>query len=605
MSLSDKRGKEMDIVFFVLELAYIVFLFVMAKAPEKKPSNIWRILYAVPVFIAILEIVFDEFNIFHIGVYVAAMLVAATLFTEVGDFLKRRIITGLSAILIVSNLIFILVSPVYNRVDYLKDFENGFESMKEHYILAKEKEIDWDELYAKYEPIFREVNQTQDHVKNYQAWQMFTGEFYDGHVGYLPENDSHMKDAVTRSYGNDFGLSLMKLSSGEFVAVNVEGCGNSYSILSDDKDDMGIYTLRDKYMPAGAENARLTLKDAGIKNGTVITKWNGKPVDEYFDEVTYYMMQYPVRENEEFYLPMYVAGIGKDMEYGETFIPGKKNGEGVSEPKAFITFINDDGEEKTVEAPNLGVYAARMYDTIAKLDEGVNITNLNWQKVDDETYLIRISEMALDQETYMEADYSELTDRLRGEVLALKETGVKNIIFDLRENGGGSPYFVEAIAQIFASLGEHITYYNAVINEETAEYERDADGRYKMGIPSSFEGEDLWHDGQVILLVNAITVSAGDDMTYIMGQCPNVKIMGFTRSNSSCQAVSGVDLENGSLTYSAVPNLFPDGSIAIDTFSDHVGRAPFDEKIPFDENAIESIFDKGEDYLLDYVSKCF
>ena len=126
-----------------------------------------------------------------------------------------------------------------------------------------------------------------------------------------------------------------------------------------------------------------------------------------------------------------------------------------------------------------------------------------------------------------------------------------------------------------------------------------------MGVPSAYEGEDLWHDGKVILLVNAKCVSAGDDMTYIMGSLPNVKVMGFTRSNSSCQAVTGVGLEEGEISFSAVPTLFPDGEIAIDTYSDHVGRTPFDEKIPFDQEAIDAIFDKGEDYLLDYVAKSF
>jgi hypothetical protein len=100
-------------------------------------------------------------------------------------------------------------------------------------------------------------------------------------------------------------------------------------------------------------------------------------------------------------------------------------------------------------------------------------------------------------------------------------------------------------------------------------------------------------------------VSAGDDMTYMMGDFPNVKVMGLTRSNSSCQAVTGVKMETGLLMFSAVPNLLPDGEIAIDTYSDHVGRTPFDEKIPFDEKAITAIFDEGEDYLLDYVANSF
>ena len=49
-----------------------------------------------------------------------------------------------------------------------------------------------------------------------------------------------------------------------------------------------------------------------------------------------------------------------------------------------------------------------------------------------------------------------------------------------------------------------------------------------------------------------------------------------------------------------IRNLLPNGEVAIDTYTDHVGRTPFDHEIPFTEEAIEAIFDKGEDYLLDY-----
>ena len=103
--------------------------------------------------------------------------------------------------------------------------------------------------------------------------------------------------AFCESYGNDYGLSLARLSSGEFVAINVEGYDNSYSIDSAEHDDLQFYTVKGSLQPEDAETNRLTLKNAGIKNGTVITKWNGKSIDEYYDEVTFYDGQYPDQEN--------------------------------------------------------------------------------------------------------------------------------------------------------------------------------------------------------------------------------------------------------------------------------------------------------------------
>ena len=594
----------MDISFTIIELIMMVLLLIVAKQSAKRPDNRWRLLYATPTFISILMVLIIGFDVHHIGIYMAAAIQIICLFAD--KIKTKQIMAVGSAALIIITMVIIAISPSYHRQGYYADFEKAFNTMKEHYVLDKEKGIDWDALYAKYDPLFKEVDKTQNHVKYYQVWQQFTGEFYDGHVSYVGNSDGLFVDSLCRSYGNDYGLSLARLSTGEFVAINVEGYDNSYSIDGKDKDDVGFDAVKHVFKCEDAD--KLTLKNAGIKNGTIITKWNGKPIDEYYDNVKYYMEQYPVRENEEFYLPIYVAGIGRDMDYGVTYVPGEtyrdtEGKENTDEPKVDITYIDESGEEKTVTSPCLGSYAMRMYDTMCKLDDGVNITNLNWQKLNDDTYMIRISEMAYDQETYSGTDYSEMTDKLREEVTALKKEGVKNIIFDLRSNGGGSPYFVEGIACLFAPKGEHLTYYSAVINEDTATYERGEDGKYVMGTPSSYEGEDLWHDGKIILLVNAKTVSAGDDMTYMMGDFPNVEVIGLTSSNSSCQTVKSLSLECGQISFSAVPNLLPNGEVAIDTYTDHVGRTPFDYKIPFNQEVIENIFDNGEDYLLKYAKE--
>ena len=600
----------MDVGFSIIELGLMILLFIIAKVSVKRASNKWRLLYASPTFVAIAMAVFGDFDVNHIGIYLAAALQLTALFFTFGQVEKKQCIAVVSAVMIIANLVFISVSSGYHRSAFYADFIKAYDTMKAHYVLTEEKGIDWDELYRKYEPVFKEVDKNQSYEENYKAWARFTGEFYDGHVSYVGKSEGLMIDAFCRAYGNDYGLSMARLTSGEIVAVNVEGYDNSYTINSEEHDDLGLYSIKENFRPDTAESDRLTLKNAGIKNGTVITKWNGKPVEECLEKVNYYMTQYPVRENEEFYIPIYAAGIGRNINYGDTYVPGEEmednEGRNISDnPSVDITFLDNNGNEKTVTAPNLGTYAPRLYDTMQKIDRGVNITNLQWQEVNKDTYLLRIRAMAYDQESYNGSDFTFVSDEVREKVKALKEAGVKNIIFDLRSNGGGNPYFVEAVAQIFAPKGEHITYYNAVINEKTATYERNADGKYEMGVPSSFEGEDLWHDGKIILLLNAMCVSAGDDMTYIMGAFPNVKVMGFTSSNSSCQAVTGLNLKEGQITFSAVPNLYPDGEIAVDTYTDHVGRTPFDEKIPFDQEAITGIFDKGEDYLLEYVANSF
>ena len=601
----------MDKIFAGIELGLMVILFISVSLSKKYASAKWRLLYTLPIIIAVIFVYMDGITKEAAGIAAGAVFVGTGFF--VSKAMWKRIIPVISCWMIMVSLVAVLVSPDYKRKSYAEDFDTIFTTIRDHYVLTEEKGLDLEELYAEYAPHFKEVDKSQDYVENYKLWLRFLNNFHDGHVSYHVKDDEDAKKAVCEIFGNDYGLSLIKLSTGEYVAVNVEGCGMSYSITEDGYDELGMREIVKKYAPSNAEANRLTLANAGIHNGTVITKWNGKPIDEYFDEIDYYMDQFPVKENEEFYRPIYVAGIGRDLNYGETVIPDamkescKKTVDNVSAENASvdITFINDMGEEETVKAPNLGSYFRRLYETEGMLSDGILADNLSWQRLSDDTAVLRIYSMSYDSKTYNGADYTEMTAELREELLGLKQEGVKNIIIDLRSNTGGSPYFVEGVAQLFAPEGEQLTYYNAVINEKTASYERGADGKYTMGVPSTFQGEDIWHDGNVILLVNAMTVSAGDDMTYIMGDYPNVKVMGITRTNSSCQAVTQYSGKAGVVFFSAVPNLFPDGTIAIDTFADRIGRTPFDERIPIDKEAVTAIFDRGEDYILQYAIDSF
>ena len=568
----------MDITFVFIELGLSLLILLLAGKIKGYPSNKWRILYFAPIFIAVLFSFMVDFSFISVFVYLAAAVFLGWYYTE--DLMIRRVIAVVAVLITGALALYLLTDPDYKTKNYYSDFNNGFDNMKAHYVLDKEKGIDWDELYAKYEPRFKDVQDRQDSAMNYRVWQEFVGEFYDGHVSYAMKDDDDMRDAFCKVYGNDYGLSLIRLSSGEYAAVNVEGCGNSFAI-DKDADSLGLGEIKDRYIIKDAD--RSVLSNAGIKNGTIITKWDGKPIDDYLDDITFTLFACPDRDNEAFYKPLYVAGIG-----GET---------------VDITFIDEGGNEKQVTAPKLGAYFPRLYDTIEKIDGGVKVTNLSWQEINENTALIRIDEMAYDSKTYEGTDYKAMTDKLRSEVEELKAKGIKTLIFDLRQNSGGSPYMVEGVAGLFAPEGEHISYYSAVINEDTASFDRGPDGKYIKNKELKYTGEDLWHDGKIVLLVNGETVSAGDDMTYMMGEYPNVTVVGFTSSNSSCQAVGSVSLDEGNLTFSAVPNLDNDGNVAIDTFTDHKGRVPFDEYIPFSSEAVTAIFDNGTDYQLDYVIK--
>lgn len=609
------------------------------KVTEKYRFDDLRIIYAIPLLITVILWVVWGFDVRFIAAYLASILVIAGLFLT-KRIIKKTLLLGYAGILLVT----LLGTAFFAKktTDYKGEFETAFATMREHYVLTKEKAIDWDALYGKYKPLFAEVNRSQDMVQNYKTWLKFTNEFYDGHTSFQMENQAEQRRVMMESFGNDYGLSIMQLSTGEYVAVNVEGYENSYSALLSWEDDLALYKEKEEYLPEEYEDIRLTLKENGIQNGTVILKWNGKNIEEYFAEMDYYFQAYPVRENEDFYRPLYVAGIGENMQYGETTTPGKEmevrsekdkaessdgdkaetsngnkteilNGNkiessnaGATGEFALITYLDENGQEKEIKAPRLGAYMPRLYSSIKKLDAGENISNLTWKSIDDKTMLLRISAMAYDQQSYGYPEmYQDMVDRLRSEVIAIMESGRDQLIIDLRANTGGDPFFVQYIAGLFAPQGEHENLYSAVINEKTAIFERDENGKYVPGGVLTYAGEDLWHDGKIILLVNAECVSAGDDMTYLMGEYPNVKVMGITRTNSSCQAVTGISVGGGYLSFSAVPNIDRDGNVVIDTLTDREGRTPFDERIPFDQEAVKVIFDKGEDFQIPYVLHAF
>lgn len=537
-----------DIGLVIFEMASAIFLLWLTGYSKKIPNSKWRILYAVPAIVAINMAGFYGFEISMLGVYLASMILLYGFFFEQSD--KKRLSCILAIVSVLISLVVCTGYSGYRAPDYVKDFKKGFHQMKEHYILSEHKGIDWDALYDEYLPKFEKVNQNHSAVDNAVVWQEFCQEFYDGHVSFTPDGGSDaIRQAGKKAFGNDYGLSMMRLTSGEFVAVNVE----PGSIVS----------------------------DAGIHNGTIILEWNGKSPLEYYDEVGVLAFSQPDEENRQFYLPLYVAGLGSDT--------------------VDIQFLSDSGEKTTVSAGKIGAYITRLEDTIQILDQGIAAENLSFTMESEDTALLRISQMMYDSDTYSSTDYSIMQQELRGKISELRNKGVSNLILDLRNNGGGSPHMMMGIASLFAPQGKHTYASVGKFDEKSASYMVDkTTGKYVTDGDLSYNGENLWADGQIVILVNAECISAGDHLLYAMSEYPNVVIMGFTKSNGSGQAVNSISLESGMLTYSCIPTLDGEGNILIDSGTDHVAGVSLDQKVPFDETAVTALFDEQEDYLLSY-----
>lgn len=535
-----------DLLIIIINLAAIAGLYFLAGYATRVISTKWRICYIIPAVVCLAFVVFKGYDACMLPAYIGSLLPIAGFINEKEKV--RKLSSIASAALIVISVPICLLSKSYRAADYVQDFKDGLECMKKHYVLAEHKGADWDELYDKYLPMFREANREQDSVANYIAWMKFCAEFHDGHVGYVPNNAEDIEDEMkNRLYGNDYGLSLVTLSDGRIAAVSVDE----------------------------------SLAEKGITTGTIITKWDGTdPLEvarqsEYFSATTF-----ADRDNEAFYLATFAAGVGGDS--------------------VTVTYLDENGNEKEAVLPKLGSYVERADETLKILNGGVETGHLMWADIDEKTACLRIKAMMFDTDSAASGDFSKMKNGIIKKLDEYRAKGVENIVLDMRGNSGGDSKVVKAIAEIFAPEGEHYYATDGKWDDEAGCYLTDPEtGKFAEGKKNYFTGENLWK-GNVIILVNANSVSAADHLTFVMQGMENVTVFGFTEPNGSSQGIGGIKLENGQFVFSNALLLDENGDVLIDSGADYESGNDIDVRVPLDEEAIEALFVNGEDYLMQY-----
>lgn len=535
-----------DILHIALVIVLAAVLFWAAGYSKKYRGAFWRLLYIAPGLLLMFIPAYAGFEKTMILAYIGTVLLFLGFFTD--KTAVRRILCGSAAAVTLLSVPAALSSKAYRKPDFLASFEEGFDEMKARYVLTEHKQINWDELYSKYHPQFVKIQNDHDEIANFAAWRRFCGEFHDAHVGYIPKDDSVVEMAMKKLFGNDYGLCILCLEDGSAAAVDV----------SDE------------------------VKAKGIHNGTVITAWDGMtPEEANLRSDAYGLLSYSDIDNEYFFRTELAAGVGGDT--------------------VEVTYIDDNGQEqKTMLSANGDRYYDRWEKAIMdKLDGGLNIGHLQWKKLTDETYCLRIKTMAYDSDTYTSTDYSKMKNELKEYILNAKKEGMKNIILDIRTNNGGDPYLCDAVAELVAAKGTYFHAYDAVWDFDNKCYAKDENGNYIRGDKLTVRGEDILDGGKVIVLVNHNSVSAADDMVMLMRRIPNATVMGFTESCGVCQAISSFSVDSGTICLSSCVVLDEDGSIFVDAGPDRQAKTKLDIRIPFDEEALTAIYDRGEDYLLD------
>lgn len=551
--------KQFDILALLFGLAACIVLFILADRADRSKSTGWKRCWLIPLLTVIVAKDGPELSL--LPLYLGSLIALTGFFTEQKKLRQRSSV--IAALCMLLTVPVCLLNPRYRAIDYKADFQKAFDRMRRHYVLSEHKNIDWDALYAAYMPQIEEAERTQDAAKNYYAWAGFTAAFHDGHVSYAMRDREAEEAAVRAILGNDYGLAVMRLTDGRFAAVNT--------------DD--------------------SLKAHGITNGTIITKWNGMVPDEAsktspawnmkltcIDDETENMWElggYPDIDNEIFYSGLLAAGLGDET--------------------ASVSYLDAAGKEQTVTLPKLGEYADRLFPAMETIDQGLPLGNLTWQRIGKTTACLRVTGMSYDSKSYASdkpSAYTEMTDQLKMQIQEYMDGGVQDYVIDLRNNSGGSPHMVNAMMSLFAPEGNYPMIYDGVWDDDAKCWKTDENGKYLSGKVTSFNGEDFIQGGRVILLVNANTVSAGDYMVKAMRGLPNVTVIGFTQPNGSCQAVGGLTLDGGALSFSNCVNNDADGNIFIDSGTDRQSTDDLDVQIPFDEQAIRALFDDGEDYAM-------
>lgn len=533
-----------DKILIAVVLISAVLLYIMAGVARKLPGNKWRILYGIPAVAAMFLLAATGFEVSMLGAYLGAVLLLAGF---VKDEPRVRRISCLGAlILALVTVPLCMFGKGYRSVDYVQDFKDGVSGMKEHYVLAEHKGVDFDALYEEYLPMFEEANKNHDPVDNYIAWSCFCAQFRDGHNYFMIEDEETMEAAYRKAGGNDYGLALMTLADGSTVAVNVE------------ESDF--------------------FRNAGIQNGTVITSWDGRAISQVAKEsLLYQMTTYADKDNEAFQLALFAAGVG---------------GESVK-----LTYLDDADVEKQLLLPKLGAYYDRLKETLEIINQGVETGHMMWQEAGDGAVVLRIKFMQFDSEASKTENYSSMQQEIREKAAEYQAAGMTHLILDLRDNGGGSGQMVKAIASLFVPEGEHYYCTDGLWDDAAEGYVMDASGKYAPGKEHYFQGENIWK-GSISLLVNQNSASAADHLTKVMQGMENVTVMGFTEPNGSGQGLNGIPLQSGYLSFSSALVLEKDGSIFIDSGTDWESGNDIDMRIPFDAEAVRVLFDEGGDYVL-------
>ena len=182
-----------------------------------------------------------------------------------------------------------------------------------------------------------------------------------------------------------------------------------------------------------------------------------------------------------------------------------------------MSYIDDDGNERSLEVPVYKDGNERFYDTSDILCKGVDMGHFQWKEIDEKTVCLRLKMMMYDSESNENSDYSNMKITLKQNLQNYLDSGYTNLIIDMRNNGGGDGRLVMALGELLGEKGEHYYSSDALWSDKTGGYIYNEDTqKYEKACDNYFTGEDIWCGNPIVILVNSNSVSAADHCAMIM-----------------------------------------------------------------------------------------
>lgn len=527
---------------------------------KEKDMKIWKILCLVPVLLGIVHFVIYHFKNsldmtleYYFAVYIVTICFLVWLLTA-DKKIAFRIFTPILFLGIMIAGIYNIASLAtadyvvsnHSHEGYVDSFKSTLKDLKNNYCLNEWKQIDYEEIETMLMPEVVKAEEENDPVAYYMALCELTYYFHDSHVGagYVGEDSEIEYSARARLAGNDYGFSMITLTSGETVALFVDEKSEAYK--------------------------------AGIHTNTVITAWDGVDIEEAKKGIKciYPIIgPMPIKENEDKLRAAFLAGKGDEQ--------------------IDVTFLNEDGEPETVTLSAIGTYDGRLEGFLISFfcDSAYNTykagrdnfytdmltSDCGYMVVTDETF-----DDMLDIKAIFSGVYPEVTQTVDDKLEELKSQGMQKLIIDTRGNGGGLDAMAAAVATLFTD--------EIFFNYSLGSCEN---GTYIPGKGQYITGNGKWKNLEVVVLTNAVCMIAGDQLVNLLGKCENVTLMGSTCSSGVNQNNGGLCITTDSLFkvyYPAVLTLGEDGKPLIDSDVKRENRIPLDVYIPITEEYVEKVF---------------